>query len=170
MRETWVQSLCWEDPLEKGKATHSSILAWRILWTIQSMGLQRIGHNWVIFTSLLLSLGRLDEDSILWLVWDVLPWDNFPCGFPSFYKQIASKILSMEVLRADSNNYVWVCMHAKSLQWCSTLCYPMDHRLPGSSVHGILPSKNTRVGCHALLQGLFLTQGLNPSPLCLLHW
>ena len=33
MRETWVQSLGWEDPLEKGKATHSSILAWRIPWT-----------------------------------------------------------------------------------------------------------------------------------------
>ena len=34
MWETWVQSLDWEDPLEKGKATHSSILAWRIPWTI----------------------------------------------------------------------------------------------------------------------------------------
>ena len=34
MRETWVQSLHWEDPLEKGKATHSSILAWRIPWTV----------------------------------------------------------------------------------------------------------------------------------------
>ena len=33
-RETWVRSLGWEDPLEKGKATHSSILAWRILWTV----------------------------------------------------------------------------------------------------------------------------------------
>ena len=32
--ETWVRSLGWEDPLEKGKATHSSILAWRILWTV----------------------------------------------------------------------------------------------------------------------------------------
>ena len=32
--ETWIQSLGWEDPLEKGKATHSSILAWRILWTV----------------------------------------------------------------------------------------------------------------------------------------
>ena len=38
MRETWVRSLGWEDPLEKGKATHSSILAWRIPWTVQSMG------------------------------------------------------------------------------------------------------------------------------------
>ena len=36
MRETWVRSLSWEDPLEKGRATHSSILAWRIPWTIQS--------------------------------------------------------------------------------------------------------------------------------------
>ena len=34
MRETWVRSLSWEDPLEKGKATHSSILAWRIPWTV----------------------------------------------------------------------------------------------------------------------------------------
>ena len=34
MQETWVQSLGWEDPLEKGKAPHSSILAWRIPWTV----------------------------------------------------------------------------------------------------------------------------------------
>ena len=40
MQETWVQSLGWDDPLEKGKATHSSILAWRIPWAVQSMGLQ----------------------------------------------------------------------------------------------------------------------------------
>ena len=50
VRETWVQSLCWEDPLEKGMATHSSILAWRISWTeepskLQSMGSQRLRHN-----------------------------------------------------------------------------------------------------------------------------
>ena len=51
MWETWVLPLGWEDPLEKRKATHSSILAWRIPWT-QSMGSQRAGHNWVTFTSL----------------------------------------------------------------------------------------------------------------------
>ena len=44
MWETWVRSQGWEDPLEKGKATHSSILAWRIPWT-QSTGSQRVGHN-----------------------------------------------------------------------------------------------------------------------------
>ena len=39
MRETWVQPLGWEDPLEKGIATHSSTLAWRIPWTrVQSLG------------------------------------------------------------------------------------------------------------------------------------
>ena len=53
MWETWVRSLGWEDPLEKGKATYSSILAWRIPWTLQSMGPQRVGHNWVTFTSTL---------------------------------------------------------------------------------------------------------------------
>ena len=45
MQETWIQSLGWEDPLEKGKATHSSILAWRIPWTIQSEGSQRVRHD-----------------------------------------------------------------------------------------------------------------------------
>ena len=49
-QETWVWSLGWEDPLERGKSTHSSILAWRTPWTIQSMGLQRVGHNWATFT------------------------------------------------------------------------------------------------------------------------
>ena len=39
MWETWVQSLGWEDPLKKGKVTHSSILTWRIPWTVESMGL-----------------------------------------------------------------------------------------------------------------------------------
>ena len=49
MWETWVWSLGWEDPLEKGTATHSSILAWRIPWTVQSLVLQRVRHNWVTF-------------------------------------------------------------------------------------------------------------------------
>ena len=50
MRETQIQSLIWEDLLEKGMATHSSILAWRIPWTeepgrLQPMGSQRVEHN-----------------------------------------------------------------------------------------------------------------------------
>ena len=50
MQETWIRSLGQEDPLEKEMATHSSILAWRIPWTeepgrLQTMGLQRVGHD-----------------------------------------------------------------------------------------------------------------------------
>ena len=50
MQETWVQSLGWEDPLEKERGTHSRILAWRIPWTeepggLQSIGSQRVGHS-----------------------------------------------------------------------------------------------------------------------------
>ena len=50
IQETWIQSLDGEDPLEKGMATHCSILAWRIPWTekpgrLQSMGSQRVGHE-----------------------------------------------------------------------------------------------------------------------------
>ena len=51
-QEIWVQSLSQENPLEKGMATHSSILAWRIPWTeepggLQSIGSQRVRHDWV---------------------------------------------------------------------------------------------------------------------------
>ena len=59
--------------------------------------------------------------------------------------------------------------HAKSLQSGPILCDPMDCRPPGSSVHGVSPGKNTEVGCHALLQGIFPTQGSNPCLLQLLH-
>ena len=59
-------------------------------------------------------------------------------------------------------------------QLCLTLCEPMDCSLPGSSVHGNSPGKNTEVGCHALLQGIFQTQGSNLDiPHCrqiLYHW
>ena len=45
MQETWVQSLGWEDPLEKGMATHSSILVWRIPRTVESMGSKIVGQD-----------------------------------------------------------------------------------------------------------------------------
>ena len=70
VQETRVQSLGWEDPLEKETATHSSILTWKIWWTeelggLQSMGSQRVGHDWATVTYS-----------------EVLPW-------PSSYKQIS---------------------------------------------------------------------------------
>ena len=54
------------------------------------------------------------------------------------------------------------------LQSYLTLFNSMDYSLPGSSVHEIAPGKNTRVGCHALLQGIFLGKRLNPRLLYLL--
>ena len=50
MQETWVKSWVWEDPLEKGMATHSNFLAWRIPWTeeparLQSVGLRSVGYD-----------------------------------------------------------------------------------------------------------------------------
>ena len=71
----------------------------------------------------------------------------------------------------------WICYHIpKSIQYryalpvlflgtqsCPTLCDPMDCSPLGSSVHGDSLGKNTSVGCHVLLQGIFPTQGLNPG-------
>ena len=61
---------------------------------------------------------------------------------------------------------VCLCVHAQSLQSCPTVCNPMDCSAPGSSVRGDSPGKNTGVSCHALLQGIYPTQGSSP---CLLH-
>ena len=75
--------------------------------------------------------------------------------------------LSGHLLIPLSVNSVWkinplplpyACVHAKSLQSCPTLWDPMDYSVPGSSVHGDSLDKNTGVGCHFLLQGIFLTQ------------
>ena len=70
MQETWVQSLGWEDPLEKEMATHSSTLAWRIPrreepCRLQSMGLQRVRHDWV--TSLSLWCSAVSVALVWWL-------------------------------------------------------------------------------------------------------
>ena len=65
-RKTQVQSLGWEDPLEEGLATHSSLVAWRIPWTeepgrLQSMGSQRVRNNWVTNTQSYLTEGEGDR-------------------------------------------------------------------------------------------------------------
>ena len=101
MQETWVRSLGWEDPLEKEMATYSSILAWKIPWTVkpgrlQSMGSQRVRQQWA--TSLSLSLTHsscsyfgCSEQRGLWNIPEVNPgqssyvaatalacWQRFP--------------------------------------------------------------------------------------------
>ena len=109
MQETWVQSLGQEDPLQKGKATHSSILAWRIPWTIcpwghkESDATERLSLSYIYKSE---SASGLDKDNSL---------------------------------------------RPHGLQSASLLC-PWD-----------FPGKNTGVGSHSLLQGIFPTQGLNPG-------
>ena len=73
----------------------------------------------------------------------------------------------LSLLRLLGNQVEIVC--ASSLSYVR-LCNPMVCSPPGSSVHGGLPGKNTGVGCHALFQGTFPTQGSNLRLLHLLHW
>ena len=119
-------SLVWEDPLEEGMATHSSILAWRI--PMDRGAWQAIAHG-------------------------VTESDTTEC--------LSTEITAKWVLlpRVCSPG----CLCAKSLQLCSTVCDPVDCSPPDSSVHGDSPGKNTGMGCHALLQGIFPTQGSNPG-------
>ena len=82
----------------------------------------------------------------------LLTTDSFPEAFLSHLIKVASTL---------------VLCYAQWLQSCLTLDDPMDYSPPGSSVHGDSPDKNTGVGCHSLLQGVFQTQRSN---LGLLHW
>ena len=74
----------------------------------------------------------------------------------------------------DSSSVLYLCVHAKLIQSCPTLRNPMDYNPPGSSVLGDSSGRNTGVGYHFLLQGIFLTQELNSFlPHCrwiLYHW
>ena len=65
MRETWVWFLGWEDTLEKQKSTHSSILAWRIPWTVSSIRSQSVGHDWATFTFTFHTLLRLPRKLVV---------------------------------------------------------------------------------------------------------
>ena len=93
--------------------------------------------------------------------WDLawLPYIKHHPNFPVF-----SMLLFL--LCFSSQNLLCCAVLCWAAQSCQTLCNPMDCSLPDSSVHGNSPGKNTGMGCHHLLQGIFLTQGLNPG---LLH-
>ena len=117
MWETWVWSLGWEDPLEKGKATNSSILSWRIPWTIQSMGSQgrTLVASWATFTRDL-----HQEDS---------------------YHQRNFSFLRLSAWRGKHlfTNHLCVFLLSLSCSVCPTLCDPMNCSIPGSSVLHCLP-------------------------------
>ena len=83
MREIWGGSLGWEDPLEKGMATHSSILAWRIPWTedpdkLQSMGSQKVGHDERL-TLIICSREPLHKGKTFDHQLPIYPWSSHQC-------------------------------------------------------------------------------------------
>ena len=119
MQETRVRSLGWEDPLEKGTATHCSILSWRIPWTeeprgLQSMGLQRVGHDWAANATT-----TATEYS----------WHPQHCAS-------CARAVRRRSGRPDRGTHRACVPRTRSLQSCPTLCDPMDYSLPDSSVHG----------------------------------
>ena len=148
-------------------ATDSNILAWRIPWTEEP---GRLCGPW----------GRKEPDTT-----DRLTHTHTHTHTHTKTFQIKKKALN-PLCSAHSSllphpwqphclhgfaffRISYVCMHAKSLQLYLILCNPMDCSPPSSSVLGDSPGKNTGVGCHALLQGIFPIQGSNPNLLCLLH-
>ena len=112
MQETWVQSLGWEDLLEKEMATRSSILAWKIPWMeepggLQSVGSQRVRHDWV--TSLFLSF---------------LPFSNSAMPLSIF------KVISIFLFTVVQVRNVGLMSSVRRWQW-----HPTPVPLPGKS-HG----------------------------------
>ena len=92
MQQTHPWSLGWEDPMQKEMATHSSILAWEIPWTekpgsLQSMGVQKVRHNWVTkqqskfsIRSPFISHHSTEGDSVLTLVWIMFDFTSLSCS------------------------------------------------------------------------------------------
>ena len=137
MRETWVQFLGQEDPLEKEMATHSSIHAWIIPWTeepgrLQSTGSQRVGHDWATsLTSLTLSI--FSEIKAKWFknnnnhkesgktkILVSSSWSH--CRFYCFHSILNICINSLE--------YIYICMHAYVYVLLKYLCmYYIKHWL-----------------------------------------
>ena len=77
---------------------------------------------------------------------------------------LQARILELVAILSSRGSFpshciILACLCAKSLQLCPIFCNPMDYSPPGSTVHADSPGKNTGVGCHSLLQGIFPTQG-----------
>ena len=143
MWETQVRSLGWENPLEKEMATHSSTLAWKIPWMeetgrLQSMGLQRVRHNWATSLSL---CGGVCSNSCPLSRW---------CH-PTIIHPLSSP--SPPAFSLSQHQSLLQCMKVKSesevTQSCLALSDPMDCSPPGSSVHGIFQARVLEWGAMA---------------------
>ena len=108
----------------------------------------------------LISTEKISESLVKWISWEIFSYQCTNLGI------IQNHFITCLFIKANYS----ARMCAKLIQLCLTLCNPMDCSPPGSSVHGDSPDKNIGVGCHALFQGIFLTQGLNLCLLWLLHY
>ena len=100
---------------------------------------------------------------ILWLQslqWFLEPKKIKYVAASSFPPSVCHEVMGLDAM----------ILHTRLLQSRPTLFDSMDCSISDSSVHGDSPGNNTGVGCHFLLQGILLTQGLNPCLLCFLQW
>ena len=171
MQETQVWPLGSEDPL-KETAMHSSILAWRIPWTeepggLQSMGLQRVRHDWVINTFFFKLLKKWPK--VAYLV-------NSYCA-NTYIHTCVHKAFSGETLLWKKNRIYGTkpsckcfLMRSNNFQSCPTLYDTMDHSPLGSSVHRILQARILEWVAMPPSRGSSWPSAWTCNSLCLLHW
>ena len=146
MQETWVWSLGWEDSLEESMAIHSSIFAWRIPWTeepgrLQSIGLQRVGHDWN-------DLAHMHD------VWETI----------AVVLQLQNENPAVDIHEAVAN----VPFSSFLLLSCVRLCDPRDCSMPSFRVHpnsrslfelmsivSVMPSNHLILCCPLLPPSIF---------------
>ena len=99
----------------------------------------------------------------------VVPQIFIPWNIMEEPKEVMTRLYVLKIRALSEISQIWERQILYDLtymlvtQSCPTLCDPVDWSPPGSSVHDHSPGKNTRVGSHFLLQGIFPTQGLNPD-------
>ena len=110
VQETWVWSLGQEDPLDKEMPTHSTTLAWKIPWMeepgrLQSMGSQRVGHDWATSLVTILHPARF---LYLLMVWGIFPCLKNPLKHHLKWLSVISKPLTRPLQRVLSTVGIWV--------------------------------------------------------------
>ena len=108
MKETWVRSLDWEDPLEKEMATQSSILAWKIPWTEESGRLQSVGHKESDTT----------ERPLFFIFYITVPWS---CSASLKKMSAVPKIAVRLILAPSLYNRMWIHWSGNYFAWCLSL-------------------------------------------------
>ena len=158
MQKTWVWSLGQEDPLEKGMATHSNILAWRIPWIqepVGSMGSQRVGQDWVTNTFTFFITQHTSCTIYMRVVVQLFSHDWL---FETPWTAARQASLSFTI----SRSLLKLCIQSMSfpVHWVNVLPYPSLYPRVCSnmSIESMMPS-NHFIFCHPL----FLLPSIFPS-------